>query len=266
MVPMWSRAWRFAHVYAYLVTDVLFMVLWFAAFIAVSVWLDNGIRKGKKEDKASSGSDSKGGACNHFGYGSKAKCETARAGIGFGVVIWLLWVATLSLSVHAVLRYRRSEVSQNGGEATLAHGKVEHSNVEDETWNPSVNDVDPGERPSIDDQQGYAQLHNDDDEVLFHPPSRQGDPFADANSTLTDDGVHPGRPVTPSSSQTVITSAQPSLPPTYVERRPLPQPVEVRSSTGYVAPSALSPSNYDNTITGLGRLSFPEGNYGADFR
>ena len=37
MVPMWTRALRFANAYAYAILDVLFAIFWFAAFCALAV-------------------------------------------------------------------------------------------------------------------------------------------------------------------------------------------------------------------------------------
>ena len=49
MVPMWTRAWRFANIYAYLGLDLLFTLLWFAAAIALGVWESQGIKQGRKD-------------------------------------------------------------------------------------------------------------------------------------------------------------------------------------------------------------------------
>jgi hypothetical protein len=45
---MWTRAWRFANIYAYLGLDLLFALLWFAATIALGVWESQGVKKGQR--------------------------------------------------------------------------------------------------------------------------------------------------------------------------------------------------------------------------
>jgi translocation protein SEC72 len=78
MVPMWSRARRFAHVYAYATLDLLFALFWFTAWIAVASYVVSG--KGKGKDKKKTG-------CDNFKYGTPAKCTLSQVTIFFGVII-----------------------------------------------------------------------------------------------------------------------------------------------------------------------------------
>ena len=78
--------------------------------------------------------------------------------------------------------------------------------------------------------------------------------------TQTEHGAHPGRPMSFSSDMSITTTL-----PAYQEQAPQGVPgVNIISPSGYVAPSALSPSDYAQTPGG--RINFPSGNYGADFR
>ncbi len=82
MVPTWPRARKFGNAYAFATLDVLFTILWFAAFIAVATWNAAGIREGKEKKKADKGD------CSTFEYGTEAKCKLSQATVGMGVVIW----------------------------------------------------------------------------------------------------------------------------------------------------------------------------------
>lgn len=84
MVPMWTRAVRFANAYAFLAVDALYTIFWFSAFIAIAMWNSRGIKDGAKDKKVPEGE----GNCTTFKWGSEAKCKLSRATFGFGVVVW----------------------------------------------------------------------------------------------------------------------------------------------------------------------------------
>ena len=58
------------------------MILWFAAFIAVEVWVTQGSHNAKgwdgKKDKL----------CDKFAYGSTGKCKLGQATGIIGVIVW----------------------------------------------------------------------------------------------------------------------------------------------------------------------------------
>lgn len=83
MVPMWSRASRFANAYAFLSVDALYTILWFAAFLSISFWNAKGIKEGAKAKKL----DESAGNCTIFKYGPEDKCELSRATVGIGAVV-----------------------------------------------------------------------------------------------------------------------------------------------------------------------------------
>ena len=261
MVPMWTRAWRFANVYAYTTLDLLFAVLWFAAFISVSTWEAQGIREGVNKGKDNQKED---GSCSHFAYGSEAKCNTSKASVGFGVVIFLTFAVTSAISIHGLLKYRKTGIMPYGTSGN--HGKAEQ--LEDpnkDAWSSNIDELDPShpaDRESEDEpdqRRAYGQIPADEEaeQSLLQRPTSQEDPFQDVHSThtLTEDGVHPGRPLS-YESNTNLTIA----PPSYHEQAP-PANDRALSPTGYIAPSALSPSDYEQTPGG--RVNFPQGNYGG---
>jgi hypothetical protein len=83
MVPMWSRAARFANAYAFLTVDALYTILWFAAFIAVAMWNAKGIKEGATDKKLKEGD----GNCTTFKFGPEKKCKLSRATVGLGAIV-----------------------------------------------------------------------------------------------------------------------------------------------------------------------------------
>ncbi|KAK7531511.1 uncharacterized protein J3D65DRAFT_117246 [Phyllosticta citribraziliensis] len=103
-VPMWSRTVRFASAYGFALLDGLYTVFWFAAFICVATWNSEGMKKGAEEVNASSGN------CSTFAYGSDTKCKLSKATVGFGVIIFLLFLLTTVISFYYISVYRRTGV------------------------------------------------------------------------------------------------------------------------------------------------------------
>ncbi|KAL9091925.1 MAG: hypothetical protein Q9165_004677 [Trypethelium subeluteriae] len=221
MVPMWSRALRFANVYAYAVVDLIFTVLWFSAFIAVETWVNSGKSQGGKDQK-------KAASCDVFAFGSSSKCTTGEAIIAFGVFIFhthalsdhsLLFVATSAISIHQALRYRQSGVfpdSQPGG-AYTSTGGIEDNNKD--AWSADTGDLhsdpyhhdhdsddnlhDPHDHTDETDYRGPHRgntpgHHDDDQHGLLHgaePPGTQTQQQYSARPESWETEVHPGRPL-----------------------------------------------------------------------
>lgn len=97
-VPIWPRARRFGNVYAFASVDMLYAVLWFAAWICLASYVAQGKAEGKSDSDSNKNSNnnnkqtratdssSKGG-CDNWKYGSAAKCKLSTATTIFGVVI-----------------------------------------------------------------------------------------------------------------------------------------------------------------------------------
>lgn len=257
-VPMWTRAWRFQNVYAYAAIDALFAVFWFAAFIAVAVWRGRGMGGGGGGDNDNSGGQ---GGCANFEFGSERKCNVAGGVIGLGVIICVSFIATAVLSGRAVMEYKRTGNMPNGerpGKPQRMQTKAESHANEDGVWSSNTNDLDRDyDDGAADPRRAYGQVPTEDDnDSLLNGRGRQpSDPFHDQHGYAGED-VHPGRNLSQQSNHSL--SIQP--PQSYGHDSKTHGGAE---DTSYVAPSALSPSDYDNQGV---RISFPHGNYNADFR
>ncbi|KAK5121911.1 hypothetical protein LTR85_004483 [Meristemomyces frigidus] len=256
MVPMWTRAWRFANVYAYASLDVLFTILWFAAFCAVAAWNSAGIRKGEKEE---SSNDKKTGSCSAFGYGSASKCEVSKASVGFAVIICLLFGVTSAISIQGVMKYRRTGIMPNGN--TKSHGQAEQLNVEDpnkDAWSTNIDEDDEAghgnpfgdhnNASSLTMPTAYgqvAQQDNDDAAYGLLHTDQQGYRNTSHDETA-DELPHPGRQMSYGSS---AASLHAETLPVYDET---------------LAPSALSPTGGYEQSPG-GRVGFPEGRLKMEF-
>ena len=78
--PTLERSKRFSNAYAHATIDVLFSILWFAAFIGEIVWAKDGTQAGKDFKDGDS-------ICQVFGYGPVNKCNLGQITMWFGVVI-----------------------------------------------------------------------------------------------------------------------------------------------------------------------------------
>ncbi|KAL8768398.1 MAG: hypothetical protein Q9194_005716, partial [Teloschistes cf. exilis] len=99
-IPQFIRTKRFSNAYAHVVIDVLLAVFWFAAFISVATWTNEGIKKGVARP------GNKG--CDAFAFGGGGKCNLSQATIGMGVILFLLFLATSAISVRNALYFRRN--------------------------------------------------------------------------------------------------------------------------------------------------------------
>ncbi|KAK3676414.1 hypothetical protein LTR78_003690 [Recurvomyces mirabilis] len=233
MVPMWSRASRFANVYAYTAIDLAFTIFWFAAFVAVAVWNNSGNQiKDEKDQKQASGT----GTCGKFAHGSVAKCEVSRASAGFAFITCLLFAATSALSILNVIKHRRP-----GGIKQSRPKRLPMDETAKDIWNTNTDELDPSrqsEENPFDERHAYGQVSQIDLNCGGVSPINSSD---DVRSV----SAHPGRPLSYGSS-TNLSIAPPTI---YVETE---------------APSALSPNGYEQTPRG--RFSFPNGNYNEAFR
>ncbi|KAK4540967.1 hypothetical protein LTR36_008475 [Oleoguttula mirabilis] len=268
MVPSWSRAWRFANAYAYAALDLLFTILWFAAFVAVAAWNSAGIKKGEKEDSTSDTTSTSSGTCATFAYGSATKCDVSKASVGFAVIVCLLFAVTSVFSIQAVIVYRRTGVMPNGS-TKKAHGRAELLEVEDpskDAWSTNIDEDeeaaqhhpdpfgDHNNASALTMPTAYGQVaqHSSDDDASHGllNTDQQGHGRRNTSHDENADGLaHPGRQLSFGSSASSLHAA---AAPAYDERLP---------------PSALSPTGgFEHSAGDMGRVEFPEGRYNADFR
>jgi hypothetical protein len=231
--PLWSRLWRVNNVYAYTAIDLLFSLLWFAAAVAVAVWNANGISKGEeaantKRDLFKRAVATKTG-CAAFAYGSESKCSVSKATVGFGVVIFLLFVATSYISIRAMIEYRKTGIKPNLPQSGDRLRKEELGGEDPkDVWSTNIDDLNA---QMADDRLPFGQSEEDREGLLSHQHS-------------ADDLAHPGRR-TPSYHSHVSTA------PPYNDD---------------YAPSALSPTGVLGASAPgdmSGRVVFPEANYSA---
>jgi translocation protein SEC72 len=98
---MWSRARRFANVYAFATIDSLSALLWLSAWAAVASYVSAGKGHG-------SSTDSKKTGCDNFKFGSPGRCKLSETIIVFGVFEMCLFVATSFISFRAVMTFKRT--------------------------------------------------------------------------------------------------------------------------------------------------------------
>ncbi|BCR85785.1 uncharacterized protein ACHE_21243S [Aspergillus chevalieri] len=191
-VPIWPRARRFGNVYAFASVDMLYAVLWFAAWVCVASYVAQGKAEGKdsdsdkdkdsnKSNKRASDSDSSSkGGCDNWKYGSAAKCKISTATVIFGVVIFLLFVVTAFMSFRNVVHFRRTGTLPDAvsDPSFAAHSKAAFSST-------PVHDFDEEEEGDFRSGRGNmassARSDRDEDYALLE------------QSEIDDLGHHPGR-------------------------------------------------------------------------
>lgn len=251
MVPMWTRAWRFANVWAYLAIDFLFALLWFAATIALGVWQSQGVKQGKKDHADDEDLDDKGD-CEIWAYGSSSKCKVTKAGVGFGVVILLLWCLTASISVWMVNKYRKTGVvpgSKNAGRGGF-HQQVDDQASKD-AWSTRIDEPEDLEDAN-DDRRKYGQVPEYDEQEHGYNGLMPTDSRQDGSD------AHPGRrsPMNSDAHSTAPSGYEDGMAPSALS------PTGVLSPTNYgqVNPFGSTNTMYDSQPAG-GRVQFPPGNY-----
>lgn len=171
MVPMWSRARRFANVYAFASVDSLAVILWLSAWAAVASYVSSGKGKGT----------GKGSGCDNFKYGSAGRCELGEAIIFFGVVEMLLFIATAVISLRAVMTFKRtgmmpaeqiaggkptSDFSTQTQDAFSTNMRTDEDLEDERNHHNAVQEY--GYRKSESDSQ-YAPIHQYDQEDIVQP-------------------------------------------------------------------------------------------------
>ncbi|KIW71108.1 hypothetical protein PV04_03313 [Phialophora macrospora] len=176
MVPMWSRARRFANVYAFASLDSFSVILWLSAWAAVASYVSSGKGKGEKEGKS---------GCDNFKYGSPGRCKLSEAIIVFGVFEMLLFIATAFISFRAVMTFKRTGMMPENLPVGSSGKNDFSAQTQDDFSSNMRNDDDdlddqPGgggrqeyayQKPSLDD--AYAPIRqNDHDNDIAHLPAQ----------------------------------------------------------------------------------------------
>lgn len=254
-VPMWSRTVRFASAYAFAGVDLIYSILWFAAFIAVATWNSDGISAGAKEAKTDKGN------CTTFAYGNELKCNLSKATVGFGVVICVLFIATTVISFYYVTVFRRTGVlvgaegntppgaeSANFFGGSTAYEAASKHDDDNDAWNSNTHDIEvASSHYDHHDANDFAGPHADAPPVPPLPVAGGAASAAAIYTPLvdgrdTEEGRHPGHPI--SWGEDRFGGDHPAY-------RPSPPPPAAGESQAFhIAPSALSPpSSYDDYRT-----------------
>ncbi|OJD19155.1 hypothetical protein AJ78_00855 [Emergomyces pasteurianus Ep9510] len=127
-VPMWPRTRRFGNAYAFAAIDVLFSILWFASWIAVTSYVVAGKSANDDDDDKDDDKKNKSG-CDAFKFGTPAKCNLSTGTAVLGVLIFLLFAGTSYMSIQNLIEYRRSgTMPYEGSDPTFAaHSKAAFS-------------------------------------------------------------------------------------------------------------------------------------------
>lgn len=197
MVPIWSRAHRFANVYAFAFLDFSSIFLWLSAWAAVASYVSSGKGKGGSKDKNATG-------CDNFSHGTATKCKLSEASVFLGVVIMLTFCFTAFVSAKAVMEYKRTGIApatmvnsfysgkQNGAEGHGGLGGMKPTNPMEEQ-NDAFDARMNFDRDDYDDPHGgqdprqslntayagagaygYASVHQDEDLGGRRPTSLNG--------------------------------------------------------------------------------------------
>ncbi|KAL8787486.1 MAG: hypothetical protein Q9195_007733 [Heterodermia aff. obscurata] len=155
-VPIFTRTKRFSNPYAHTALDVLFTILWLAAFAAVAAWTNQGISAVKDRKP-----DEKG-------------CDR------------LLFATTSALSIYALLYYRRngslpSSTPTNGAVPITDHAFSSNPHDDDPFEHDELHNADDHNDPAYDPHIGRGRRDHDDEYQSIH--------------TDTEEGTHLGRPL-----------------------------------------------------------------------
>jgi translocation protein SEC72 len=173
MVPMWSRARRFANVYAFASLDMLGVVLWLSAWASTASYVAQGKSEGS-EDGENSGES----GCDNFSYGSPGRCHLVTGTTVLGAFIMLGFVATSWFSFRAVMEYKRTGLIPNQGLSGAGGAQRKHdfqaetqgdfdSNVHNDDFDDGTEDRPAhGYRGQSRYDRQYAPLHQRDQTEL----------------------------------------------------------------------------------------------------
>ena len=164
MVPMWSRARRFANVYAFACLDSLSVVLWLSAWAAVASYVTAGKGKGKNTDKS---------GCDNFKYGSPGRCKLSETIIVFGVFEMLLFIATAIISFRAVMTFKRTGMMPEnlpaGGSGMAGKNDFSAPTQDDFSSTMRTDEEEFDDQPSAGGRQDYGYQKPDLDDDAYAP-------------------------------------------------------------------------------------------------
>ncbi|KAK3202387.1 hypothetical protein GRF29_161g1015693 [Pseudopithomyces chartarum] len=222
MVPMWSRAERFANAYAFAALDGLYTILWLAAFASVMAWNAEGVSEGAKDLKLEDGAPRN---CTIFKYGPEAKCSLSRVTVGFGAVIFVSFILTTAISGYYANKFRKEGIMPYQSAKQDPH-HVSGDTSKDNAWSTEIEHHDGRDSDEEDRRTERGGNQEEDEYALLH-------------STETDEGRHPGRPLSWGEDHRVGGPYRP----TPHDDGPVPMPYAAYNDDNN---SALSPGGYED--------------------
>ncbi|KZF19110.1 hypothetical protein L228DRAFT_251198 [Xylona heveae TC161] len=178
MVPMWSRARRFANAYAYAAIDTVFAIFWLSAAIAVATWNSSGESEGAKKKKKSDAS------CATFAYGSETTCKLSKVTVGFGVVVFIFFAVTAAISIYGAIYYRKNGTLPGDEPQPHDPNSIENQTKDafsTNTFDDDDNDIIKPGHVSAHEGDDYAPLHQneaDDYQLPSRRPDWQPEPYS----------------------------------------------------------------------------------------
>jgi translocation protein SEC72 len=171
---MWSRARKFANVYAFAVLDSLAVILWLSAWASTASYVASGKGKGDKTDAT---------GCDNFKYGSPGRCKLSTGITILGVMIMLAFCSTAFFSFRAVMQFKRTGFMPN-----QQIGKSDFVQTQDD-FSSNMHEFDDGDQHhdarqggSYAYQQGaqddaYAPIGQNDHDVMNQAPHQPISPL-----------------------------------------------------------------------------------------
>ncbi|KAK6353681.1 hypothetical protein TWF696_005643 [Orbilia brochopaga] len=93
MTPRFPRTIKYSHPIAQTVLCFVSTIIWFAGFVSLAVYNNEGISKSEVEEGESK-------SCATTAYGTPTSCEISRAAIGLGVVVFLAFAVTTGMYAY----------------------------------------------------------------------------------------------------------------------------------------------------------------------
>jgi len=176
--PRFERTKMFAHPYWVIGINTIFSILWFAAFVSLASYTNNGIASGEQKEKDEKIKAEGGCALFPAGTGEAVKaCNMNRTAVGLAVVLWFLWLATCGIAGYAAWYFRQ------------------HSCSPFDDFTPSAHEIEQTTKDAFssnNDEYALINKDNDDDDRYSHRTHGRSGSVTSYGESYD---AHPGNPV-----------------------------------------------------------------------
>lgn len=162
--PVFQRIRRFSNAYVHGVLDIVYTILWLAAFASLMAWVEQGSHAAK--DWKSNDS-----LCEKFAWGPASKCKLGQDAWIMAVIICLLFGVTAAFAIYGVIYYRK-----NGSLPDYSIQDEEHLPFEDSDFSADTSD-------KLNNHENMQLNHSDEEEA----------PLTHAHA---EEPTHPSGPIT----------------------------------------------------------------------